>query len=102
MPLHFSLNELAARVAKASEALAANGLDALLCFKQETMYWLSGYDTFGFCFFQCLVLRADGDLALMTRSADLRQAQLTSTIRDIRIWVDRADADPAEQLRDLL
>ena len=21
------------------------------------MYWLTGYDTFGFCFFQCLVLR---------------------------------------------
>lgn len=102
MPLHFSREELAGRVGRAAASLAEAGLDALLCFKQETMYWLGGYDTFGFCFFQCLVLRADGDMALLTRSADLRQAQLTSTLEDIRIWVDRDGANPAEQLRDLL
>ena len=102
MPLHFTPEEFAGRIDRARQALAEAGLDALLCFKQETMYWLTGYDTFGFCFFQCLVLRADGDIALLTRSADLRQAQLTSTIRDIRIWVDRDGADPATQLRDLL
>ena len=102
MPVHFERAELTGRVARATAALAAAGLDALLCFKQESMYWLTGYDTFGFCFFQCLVLRADGDMALLTRSADLRQAQLTSTLEDIRIWVDRVDADPAVQLRDLL
>ena len=33
-------------------------LDAMLLFAQESMYWLTGYDTFGFCFFQCLVLKA--------------------------------------------
>ena len=44
------------------------------------MYWLTGYDTFGFCFFQSLVVTADGRMALLTRSADLRQAQHTSII----------------------
>jgi Xaa-Pro dipeptidase len=102
MPLHFTREEFAGRVARATAAMAAAGLDALLCFKQETMYWLTGYDTFGFCFFQCLVFRADGDMALLTRSADLRQAQLTSTLQDIRIWADREGADPALELRDLL
>ncbi len=61
-------------------------------FKQESMYWLTGYDSFGYCFFQCLVLRADGDLVLLTRAPDLRQAQHTSIIEDIRIWVDREGA----------
>jgi Xaa-Pro dipeptidase len=42
------------------------------------------------------------DPALLTRSADLRQAQLTSTIRDIRIWEDRAGADPADDLAAML
>jgi Xaa-Pro dipeptidase len=102
MPLHFTPAEYADRVARTRAAMADAGLDALLCFKQESMYWLTGYDTFGFCFFQCLVLRADGDMALLTRSADLRQARLTSTLADIRIWVDRDGADPAVQLRDLL
>ncbi|MFO1070442.1 MAG: Xaa-Pro peptidase family protein [Geminicoccaceae bacterium] len=102
MPLHFERAEFARRVAATTAAMAEAGLDALLCFKQETMYWLTGYDTFGYCFFQCLVLRADGDMALLTRSADLRQAQLTSTLGDIRVWVDRDGANPALQLRDLL
>ena len=57
--------------------LEARGLDGILLFQQESMYWLSGYDTFGFCFFQCLYLKADGTMALLTRSADLRQAQHT-------------------------
>ncbi len=34
-------------------------------------------------------------MALLTRSADLRQAQHTSNIADIRIWKDAADANPA-------
>jgi Xaa-Pro dipeptidase len=73
-----------------------------LLFKQESMYWLTGYDTFGYCFFQCLVLRADGDLVLLTRAPDLRQAEHTSIIEDIRIWVDREGGNPAEELRHLL
>jgi Xaa-Pro dipeptidase len=66
------------------------------------MYWLTGYDTFGYCFFQCLVLRADGDLVLLTRAPDLRQARHTSLIEDVRVWVDRAGSEPAEGLRELL
>ncbi|MEM7025936.1 MAG: Xaa-Pro peptidase family protein, partial [Pseudomonadota bacterium] len=102
MPLHFSPDEFANRLQAVLTAMAERKLDAILLFKQESMYWLTGYDTFGFCFFQCLVLRADGDMALLTRAPDLRQAQHTSLLQDIRIWVDRAGSDPAEQLRDLL
>ena len=102
MSLHFSSEEFAERHKRALEAMAARGLNALLMFKQESMYWLTGYDTFGYCFFQCLVLRADGELVLLTRAPDLRQAQHTSLIEDIRIWVDRAGSDPARQLRGLL
>ncbi|MFO1075314.1 MAG: aminopeptidase P family N-terminal domain-containing protein [Geminicoccaceae bacterium] len=81
--------------------MAAAGLDALLCFKQS-MYWLTGYDTFGYCFFQCLVLHADGRMVLLTRAPDLRQARHTSILEDIRVWVDGEDANPAAELRDLL
>jgi Xaa-Pro dipeptidase len=95
LPLHFSSAEFERRLDAARAAMAREGLDGLLLFKQESMYWLTGYDTFGFCFFQCLVLTAGGQKVLVTRSADLRQAQLTSNIQDIRIWVDRDGADPA-------
>jgi Xaa-Pro dipeptidase len=102
MALHFTREEFDERGRQVLLAMAARGLDGLLMFKQESMYWLTGYDTFGYCFFQCLVLRADGDLSLLTRAPDLRQAEHTSTIEAIRIWVDREGADPAMDLRALL
>jgi Xaa-Pro dipeptidase len=102
MSLHFSTDEFAGRRRQTLTAMAERRLDALLMFKQESMYWLTGYDTFGYCFFQCLVLRADGEVVLLTRAPDLRQAQRTSTIEDIRIWVDRDGATPADDLKDLL
>jgi len=102
MALHFEIKEYKARIKAVTQALEARGLDGLLMFQQESMYYLTGYDTFGFCFFQCLYLGSDGKLALLTRSADLRQAQHTSIIEDIRIWTDAAGAKPATQLRDML
>jgi Xaa-Pro dipeptidase len=92
MPIHFSPAEMTARKQRLRQALAAQGLDGILLFAQESQYWLTGYDTFGFCFFQCLYFGADGKLALLTRSADLRQAQRTSDIKDIRVWKDGQDA----------
>jgi Xaa-Pro dipeptidase len=102
MALHFDRAEFAARLLKTREQMAAQGLDGMLLFAQESMYWLTGYDSFGYCFFQCLVLRADGGMTLLTRAPDLRQARHTSILDDIRIWVDSGDASPAEQLRALL
>ena len=100
--LHFSAQEFETRKQKLMSSLEENGLDAILLFAQESMYWLTGYDTFGFVFFQCLVVKANGEMALLTRSADLRQARHTSNIENIIIWTDAASANPAKNLRDLL
>ncbi len=102
MALHFKRSEFASRVDRTCVEMAERGFDGILLFQQESMYYLTGYDSFGFCFFQCLYLRVDGTMALLTRSADLRQAQHTSTIDDIRIWTDAASAQPASQLRNLI
>lgn len=100
--LHFTEEEFAERRARAIALMDARGLDGMLMFRQESMFYLTGYDTFGFCFFQCLYLGADGRLALLTRAPDLRQAQNTSMIEDIRIWVDRDGATPAGELKAML
>src|SRR5215475_1230608 len=102
MALHFTREEFAARRGHACAKMQTVGLDGLLIFRQESMYWLTGYDTSGYSMFQGLYLRADGALALLTRSADLRQARLTSVIEDIRTWTDREAADPAGELRDMV
>ena len=82
--------------------MAERRLDGMLLFAQESDYWLTGYDSFGFCFFQCLYVGADGRVALLTRSADLRQAQHTSNIADMRVWKDGEGADPTRDLRAML
>lgn len=102
MALHFSRDELADRRARTCSAMAAADLDGLLIFRQETMFYLTGYDTFGYVFFQCLYLGVDGAVTLLTRAPDLRQAENTSVIDDIRIWVDRPNSSPAEDLRAIL
>lgn len=102
MALHFERSEYADRLLRLTEAMKAEKLDALLLFAQESMYWLTGYDTFGYCFFQCMIVKADGAISLLTRSADLRQARHTSIVEDIHVWVDRVNADPTLDLKNLL
>ena len=102
MAIHFSAGELQQRRDRLCSDLQKLGLNGVLLFRQESMYYLTGYESFGYCFFQCMVLGADGRLALLTRSPDLRQARHTSVIDDVRIWVDGVGASPAQQLKDLL
>lgn len=102
MALHFKPEEFAARRDRLILKMEEEKLDALLLFAQESMYWLTGYDTFGFCFFQCLVVKADGSMVLLTRSPDLRQARHTSNIENIVVWTDRENTNPAVDLRNIL
>ena len=102
MTLHFTEKEFQSRGKKVIESMKEKNFDALLLFRQESMYWLTGYDTFGYVFFQCLILTAQGKKVLLTRSADLRQAQNTSNIKDIRIWIDKDNSNPTEQLKSIL
>ena len=80
MALHFSKNEFLDRKAKVLQLMEIQNLDGLLMFRQESMYWLTGYDTFGYVFFQTLILDKKGNTILLTRAPDLRQAQNTSNI----------------------
>ncbi len=98
----FCEEEYQIRLARTRERLGALGLDGLLAFAPETHYWLTGFETFGYCFFQCLVVGADGTLVLLTRAPDRLQALETSMIRDVRVWEDREGADPAGELAALL
>ncbi|CAK7257097.1 MULTISPECIES: Xaa-Pro peptidase family protein [unclassified Shinella] len=102
MALHFDSEEYANRLQRLTARMREEKIDAMLLFAQESMYWLTGYDTFGYCFFQTLVVKATGEMVLLTRSADLRQARHTSNIEKIEIWIDRVNADPTMDLKNLL
>ena len=99
MALHFSKEEFSKRKQDVLKSMKEQNLDALLMFRQESMYWLTGYDTFGYVFFQTLVLDQKGNVVLLTRAPDLRQAQNTSNIQDIRIWVDKDGINTTDDLK---
>lgn len=101
--LPFPREEHIARQAKLTAELRARGLDAMLVFSQESLFWLTGYDSGGFVFFQCAIVTADDrPIILLTRRPDLLQARMTSTIQDVRVWLDADDANPAADLKDIL
>ena len=102
MALHFSKEEFSKRKTNILKSMKEQKLDALLMFRQESMYWLTGYDTFGYVFFQTLVLDKNGNTILLTRAPDLRQAQNTSNIEDIRIWIDKDGSNPTDDLKIIL
>jgi len=102
MAVHFTIEELADRRARACRAMRARGLAGMVVFRQESLYWLTGFDTFGYVFFQGLVLTVDGTMTLLTRAPDLRQARFTSVIEDVRVWVDGEGARPEADLAGLL
>ncbi|MBL8697461.1 MAG: aminopeptidase P family protein [Alphaproteobacteria bacterium] len=103
MALHFERSEFESRVAAARAALRRADLAAVLLFAQESHFYLTGFDTSGFVFFQCAVLTADeGPITLLTRRPDLEQAKRTSTITDIRLWYDAEGADPSRELQAIL
>ena len=100
--LHFSRCEFDRRLAAARASLERDGLDGLVLFRQDSMFYLTGYDTSGYTMFQAMYLGADGALALLTRTADRIQSRETSIVEDVRIWYDREDATPGDDLRAML
>ena len=102
MALHFTKEEFSLRKKSVLQSMKEQSLDALLMFRQESMYWLTGYDTFGYVFFQTLIMDKNGEIVLLTRAPDLRQAQNTSNIEDIRIWVDKDGSNPTDDLKKIL
>lgn len=103
MTLHFERSEFDNRIAAARASLKKENLAAILLFAPESHYYLTGYDTSGFVFFQCVVLTADDQqTTLLTRRPDLEQARRTSTIEDVRIWYDKEGDDPSTDLQAIM
>ena len=100
--LQFSREEYLQRQQTVSQSLAEHNLDGLILFRQESMYYLTGYDTSGYTMFQAGYIGADGKTALLTRTADRLQSRMTSIFDDIRIWTDHEGANPGNDLREML
>lgn len=99
---HFSITEYETRVRRCLKSMEDKRLDGMLLFKQESMYYLTGYDRIGYLSFQVLYLDGKGAVSLLTRAPDAMLARQTSTISDIQIWTNREGMNPAVAIREFL
>lgn len=67
--MHFEIShdEHRERYRKLQEAMDGAGIDTLLVWSPENVYYLTGYDTLGYYFPQCFVAVADSDPMLVVR-----------------------------------
>ncbi|KFY14699.1 hypothetical protein V492_02457 [Pseudogymnoascus sp. VKM F-4246] len=102
--LHFSEEEFKERRERALKLMERENLEGFLMTKQESLYYFTGFDTFGYVFFQAMYFHKDGSMRLITRMPDLRQALYTSILdkKDILIRSDEASANPVSLVPEVL
>ena len=96
--LHFEPEEFDQRMARTREAAKRVWTFCFCCTQPILANWLRHVRILLLPVFSCFRPRA----CVADAVPDLRQAELTSTIKDIRIWRDQADADPPQDLAKLL
>ena len=100
--IHFSREEFLKRQKKTRKFLQELELDGLLIFKIEDMYWLTGYESDGFCIFGTMFIGTDGALTHLARPADLGNLSYSSICEDIRISPDTEGSTRAKHIKDML
>jgi Xaa-Pro dipeptidase len=100
--IHFSREEFSKRQKKTRKLLQELELDGLLIFKIEDMYWLTGYESDGFCIFGTMFIGTDGALTHLARPADLGNLSYSSICEDIRISPDTEGSTRAKHIKDML
>ena len=100
--IHFTKKEFLQRQNKTRQYLQKLGLDGLLLFKIEDMYWLTGYESDGFCIFGCMFIGTDGALTHLSRPADLGNISYSSICEDVRISPDAEGLSRAKHIKDML
>ncbi|MBB5158301.1 M24 family metallopeptidase [Saccharopolyspora phatthalungensis] len=100
MPPIFTAEEYHARVSTLRKALREHELDAAVVHTPENVCYLSGHATPGYYTYQCLVVTAAGDVAVLSRETETVNAGETTHLEHIVGYPDTAD--PVQATVDLL
>ncbi len=103
MPAPFERSEYAARLRQTRSAMRVAGLDVLLVFHQEHMFYLAGYDQIGYWVYQVLIVpAAEEPMTAIVRKVDELLVHDGGIVDDVRVWLDDTARDPAQQTADVL
>jgi Xaa-Pro dipeptidase len=97
---YFALDEYRRRVGDLRRRLAERGLDALVVHTPENIYYLTGYQSPGYYWYQALIVPLERDLVLVPPPHEESLVAAFSWVPDYRLYRD--NADPIAVTRDTL
>ena len=89
--LVFSMAEFNRRLGALRTAMAGRGLDALIVTTPENLFYLTGYQTPGYYWFQALVVPLDGECFMVTRQLEDSNVQTRTWISESHPYQDTED-----------
>jgi len=89
--LVFSEEEYRRRMNAVQEGMKENDLQVLLLFSPEHIFYLSGYQTFGYFSYQALIVPAAGEPILILRFLESFLARHYSWVSRVECWEDHED-----------
>ena len=87
----FALEEYEARIQKVRELMEIKGLDVLIIHSPENIYYLSGYQTPGYYWYQALILPLESDPVFIAPPHEAALIPEFCWIEDSRIYPDTSD-----------
>ncbi|MGG0716230.1 Xaa-Pro peptidase family protein [Robertmurraya massiliosenegalensis] len=89
--LVFSEEEYRVRLNNVREKMALTGIEVLLVFSPENIFYLTGHQTFGFQNYQCCIVSLEQDPILVLRYLESFNGHAFSWVKDVEIWDDHED-----------
>ncbi len=93
--LVFAMTEYEARLARLRQAMAARNLDAFLVTTPENLFYLTGYQTPGYYWFQALVVPLAGEPFMVTRLIEDSNVQTRTWISESHPYRDHENPPAA-------
>jgi len=98
----FTAAEFEARRARLRSAMAAHGLDWLVCFHPVSIHWLTGAEAKSYQEFQCLLFPAEDDaIVVLTREGERNEFVDDARVDRLETWGGPEPEDPIERFAGL-
>lgn len=89
--LAFSVTEYRQRLARVQAEMQARGLDVLMVYWPENIYYLTGYHTVGYFGYQALFVPGGGDPVMLVRRLERQNVQDLTWLDQCEVYQDTED-----------